>query len=238
MKSALILFAMLMWSAPVTQDANIFTYPTLDAHLISLWVHAENGTANQLPKAYSEVQESWKLIKTHLLTENWKHLDMAAFVTDQDRILTEMHNVILDGKLQKLSLLSFEILQNFREVRTYFTSDLYPLDELLLSFLKYDEIHQAVDDPMLGLYEWKDFVQLFTDFKRQFKRYVVLAEPAFSGEEHVLFKLSVQRVIDCSHEFEKAIETAQQSNFVAPCDDTRDAMLELIALYQHPRSNL
>jgi hypothetical protein len=238
MKSLVIILLVITTTQLGGQEPNVFTYPELDAQLITLWMHAERGEAKQLSMIYDDLQTSWQLSKDEISFKKLRHFDVDDFIDTQERIISEMRQQVVGKDYSELAANSYILLENFHEVRTYFTSDLYPLDELLSAFSLYDQLHEAVDDPMLGLFEWNDFIQLFIDFKKQFKRYSVLAEPGFDHEKHVLFKLAVQRVFDCSGEFELALKTAQQTNFIAPCDDTRDALIELIALYQDNGANL
>ncbi|NND33860.1 MAG: hypothetical protein HKN76_14820 [Saprospiraceae bacterium] len=221
-----------------SQEANIFTYPDVDAQLIKLWIQAEKSAGYQLTETYMGLETIWYMSKEQLLRKEFRHVNIDDFVAEQDQLIRTIEPLLSSNEYRQIAEKSYVILWNFQEIRKYFTSDLYPLDELLTAFSTYDKLHAAVDDPMLDLYEWNEFIQLFTDFKKQFKRYVVMSEPGFSSEKHVLFKLGVQRVFECSEEFEAALKTAQQNDFVAPCDDTRDALMELISLYQDPDSSL
>ena len=109
---------------------------------------------------------------------------------------------------------------------------------MLAAFDIYSELHYAVDDPMLGLYEWLQFRRIFDDFKDQFEKYVIVADAGFDAERHILFQLGVQRVRECSQELERSFDTAMQDEFIAPCDDTHDALLNLIELYARTPSSL
>lgn len=234
----MILIAMGVLTSLKSQETNLFTYPELDGKIAALWISAETGSMNDIQNDYDAFKISWQYTLDDLRKKDLRHFDIAVFVAEQRAIVKNIESAIERRDFPDVAQQCHVILHNFRDVRTYFTSDLYSLDELLSAFSIYDQLHFAVDDPMLGLYEWQDFKQLFTDFKIQFDRYVVIARPGFENQQSVLFKLAVQRVRECSKEFESALERAQQSDFVAPCDDTRDALMDLVALYEEMPSTL
>ncbi len=216
----------------VAQPLAPFAYPRLDAQLVSLWMTAEHGIDWQIKDTYAELKTDWSKIREDILNQEISHLNTEEFVQDQDHKFAGMQRLIDQADYQNLAQQAFEAMQAFQHVRTYFTRELCALDDLLATFQLYNELHYAVDDPMLGLLDWQELTQLFSNFQQQFDTYVVVAEPGFTAELGVLFKLYVQRVYDCTAEFKASLESAQQDNFVAPCDDTRDALMNLLSLYK------
>ena len=229
------IFFSLVLAIPVFgQQHNQFTFPELDGHVVSVWSAAYRGNTSVLEQSLAATNEAWDLVSEQIITLHISHFAGASFVNEQSALLQELQRAVEIDDYDDLAFLAYEFLTGFREVRSYFTSDLYPLDELLAAFDLYQELHYAVDDPLLGLYDWKEFVRLFTTFKEQFEHYHRLARPGFHGEDEVLFKLMSQRVRDCSAEFEQSLKTAMQNEFVSPCDDTHDALIDLIELYAKP----
>ena len=214
-----------------SQETNSFTFPELDGKLASLWSSAESSMIDTIRSEYDAVEVSWQSTIDDLKNSSLTHLDMSLFIDEQGAILKAMKLAIDRRDYSLVAQQCYTMLNSFREARVNYTNDLYSLDELVSAFSIYDQLHYAVDDPMLGLYDWQDFEQLFVDFRKQFNRYVVIAKPDFRDLGSLPFDLAVERVHECSREFAIALEGAQQGDFVAPCDDTRDALMDLIALY-------
>ncbi len=217
------------------QQLNQFTFPQLDLDVMNLWLAAHNRhQPTQLDELYTVAASDWMLVRADVAAKRLLHFDAESFVVTQDKLLYQMDEAVQLKDVELLEKLAYEFLAGFREVRLYFTNDLYAIDELFTTFDLYQELHHAVDDLLLDLYDWKEFVQLYDVFKAQFDRFCTIADPGFGDEDDVLFKLMTQRVRDCASDLESAIETAQQGNFIAPCDDTHDALLDLIGLYAQP----
>ena len=238
MKNILVVIGMVLVQSLWGQNQNQFTFRDFDGQLVGIWLAAYRGDLDQIKVKMSEVSDQWLELRLQINESDLIHFAAPPFVVQQDMLMREMTNAVREKKYIYFETMCYEFLAGFREVRTYFTNDLYPLDELFRSYDRYQELHYAVDDPMLGLYEWKEFIGLFEDFQQQFDHYHVVAEPGFDGEHSVLFKLMTQRVIDCSLEFRLALKTAMQDNFVAPCDDTQDALIDLIDLYVEANQSL
>lgn len=226
-----MLLGVLLIQPVISQNLNQFTFRDFDEQLVSIWLDAYRGNTANVEHEMEEASEAWMQIREQILESNILHFAAPTFTMQQDLLMHEMRSAVSNRDFTYFDLMCYEFLAGFREVRTYFTNDLYPLDDLFKSYDIYQELHYAVDDPMLGLYEWKEFVGLFEDFQWQFERYCIMAEPGFDAEESVLFRLMTQRVRDCSEEFSNSLKTAMQNNFVAPCDDTQDALVDLIGLY-------
>ena len=238
MRQLWLFLSLVLFQPAIAQNNNEFTFPELDAKIISIWLGAYQEDGFEVTQRFVATDDMWQLIREEILEGDLYHFNAEPFLLVQDMLIFEMQVAIDNDDYLGLSELSYEFLAGFRDVRKFFTNDLYPLDELFSAFDIYGELHYAVDDPLLGLYEWPEFVRLLDDFEKQFQKYSVVAEPGFDNEGHVLFKLMTQRVRDCSSEFRESLKTAMQNKFVAPCDDTHDALVELIELYAEPPAAL
>ena len=234
MKNTMIFAILFIAQSVMAQNQNKFVFKDFDRQLVNIWLNGYRDITFDLEVQVEAISEEWMHMRDEILDLNLAHFSAPTFVMQQDLLMHEMRSAVQNGDFTYFDLMCYEFLAGFREVRTYFTNDLYPLDDLFRSFDIYQELHYAVDDPMLGLYEWKEFVGLFEDFQWQFEKYTILAEPGFDSENNVLFRLMTQRVIDCSQELKESLKTAMQNNFVAPCDDTHDALIDLIGLYAAP----
>ena len=213
-------------------------YPQLDAHLVSIWIQAEKNDISKLVAVYPTLQTEWNHVKSNLLTKEIRHLNLSQLVADLDLEIAQMGAHINKEHFDALVRATKSILYSFKETRQFYTGEKSALDDFLSTWQIYEELHYAVDDEMLGLYEWDEFNQLFLDFQEHFKEYVHTATPAFEGESKLLFDLCVRRVEECMEEFAHTLATAQQNQFEAPCDDTRDALMDILSLYQYPSSSM
>ncbi len=229
----MLFLGMLSISRPLSgQNDNLFTFPELESDLITLWTSmGERQDSLGADISLDTLKSHWLPVREKIRTLNLKHLASEALVAEFDLLIYEIEIATDQGDRALVGQKARDFLEGFREVRHYFTSDLYPLDELWFAYDIYEEIYLTVNDPMLGLYDWGEFLLLFDDFQRQFEKYMVLAKPGFKGEQRVVFEILIQSVLDCSSEFAKALQSANQEDFVAPCDETGQALRELMSLY-------
>ncbi|NND08488.1 MAG: hypothetical protein HKN87_19075 [Saprospiraceae bacterium] len=238
MRYLLVCFTIALVTPVSGQCQHRFSFPDLDAKMISVWSACLNGDTSGLEKNLAKASTSWDLVRAGIKQLDIVHFSSSDFIAEVDAMMHDINIALEANDINCLEQMSYEFMAAFREVRMDFTGDQYPLDELFLALERYEEVHYAVDDPLLGLYEWNQFIRLFTDFKEQFDRYCRSGEAGFKNGDHVLYSLMVQRVRDCSAKFESALNTAMQNEFVAPCDDTHQALIDLIKLYTTPRLTL
>lgn len=220
----------------VRGSAERLVYPELDKGLIALWENANKGDSKGSQATMQIVLTNWASVKPDILKINDAHFNNSHFVKDTETILSMMQNMLKKGGYSRLEDFVYQLLWDFSSMRNCIGIDDYPLDQLLITHLTYNEIHYTVHDEMMGLRYWFEFQEIVNDFVENWDQYdCIQTEEVQKYFPHVREKyhqVVKDKLNHCLSNFIKSLESAYRNDFEIPCDEMGDAIQELIFLYQ------
>ena len=236
MNQLLLTLALLILTGYQGTNTPTLMLPELDGALIHLWKSAHDVNAKQLTQGFERVEKTWLSYRQEFVDKAIPHFDMDITAQDIDRSIKLMKDAVAKDDHASIRYISYKILKDFREIRRCVQAETYALDELLITYDLYIEFHRAADDPMMGLYEWNEFVHIYDEMRCQFDRYQIAASMAFRDD-----RLSIEKrdhdslVLDalaCLTRFEVELGEAYSPDFQEPCDEIGEALFNLIGLYE------
>ena len=207
-----------------------FVYKSMDAQLIDIWM-SSNEDSEYLPQQLSSLKRQWSEDRIAIYNLDIEHFDNPGFVEDQDLRLNLMQRLLDSKKYFKVRNEAYIMLNEMRDVRACFTADEYQLDLLLDAFDTYLSVHKIIHDPMMGLYEWTEFIW----YVDQLKCKVELLESAFdtpdAPQKSRNLKDALDRVIVCLETLDQSLGDAYRPDFEVPCNELNISLRQLVQVY-------
>lgn len=207
---------------------NGFIFLELDQKTIDLWLDSQD-TNTDLEESFEDVQKEWFTARKKIEKLSILHFDNEGFIEDQELRLRGIENAIKKDNREVVENESMILLNDFKEVRTCFTNSSYLLDDIMETYKTYLELSEIVHDPMMGLYEWSEFIWLIDQVKCKVE--IVELQLGSDSDQYANIrgmKSAIEKVNYCLKLLDESVQTAFQPNFELPCDETGDALLELI----------
>ena len=207
---------------------NEFEYRALDRALIELWLNQDLSVRKNLD-LFEQVQKQWFIVRKELSNHDIRHFDHGGFIEDQELRLRGIKYSIDNQRWEDVGNEALIMIKEFRDIRYCFTTDEYILDQILDAYEAYEVVSDIVHDQMMGLYEWSEFIW----FVDQLKCKVDLVDQTFETSKTEYTNASgISEALDkiefCLKQLDESVATAYQPNFTMPCDDTGEALLELL----------
>ena len=213
------------------QQQNQFTFPYLDKEMLSLWLNLKQGENHDYETQVRAVKNEWAKVLDTVDKGYIEHFDYQGFIEGQGLLMNEIVASQSKEDYEALEFFTHQFIWEFKKIREAFTNDSYPLDDLWQVYDMYEQVRYVVNDPMLGLYEWNEFIGLFEDFKMEYLEFKQKSSTQFEKSNFSLYQSSVQKVEQCIAEFEESLKTAQRTDIEMPCNEIGMALLDLFAVY-------
>lgn len=228
----IILICSLSGLSLIAQKRSEFVFTNLDGKLLDLWIHLQKSPdPEQAIGLMENIKTEWILTRKTIKDNNIEHFDNGAFMDSQDLLIYEAEGSIRDQDWSTAEFYIYHFIWEFREIRDCFTYDEYAFDQLWKTYDAYQQMKYIVNDPMMGLYEWNEFVGLYKDFKEEFKDYKQMSGPQFENSTRGEYIQAIAKVEQCIAEFDIALRSAYQPNFELPCDQIGESLIELFGVY-------
>lgn len=228
----LSLLILLLAQLSFAQDLKLF-FPELDAILITVWQEADND--NLSPDLSSELGNQWRLARPFVL-ENVDPAKVSYVLDYLDEMVANIGESIAAKRPRYARAYAWELLRQFRKLRTEYTSYAYPLDLLFKTYESFQEVEYVINDRMFGLYYWFEFKDLNKVLDVYWQTYdavdsseLVFYYPDIDLVAHAAHKHKFQ---NCLNDFYDSLETAYVPGFRMPCEEMGDALLDLIGQYR------
>ncbi len=201
---------------------NQFVYEPLDQKIISLWLSDPEQTV-QNADLFEEMYLAWTEAKQKIRIVELRAFNNESFIQSQEHRLQVIKSLLWGKKVQAAQKECWILLNEFRDIRQCFTQDDYLLDNMLETYHSYQRVHEIVHDQMMGLYEWTEFIW-FVDQLRCDAEMLDYKMSKHKDYQATVLVQTMDKVNDCLFRLNEAIETAFQSNFELPCDETGKAL--------------
>lgn len=224
--------------------ANIFfaqesPYAEFERNLISVWFSGSNACDRQLEYSTQELLNSWKE-----LSQITNHTDEVTHHTCLYRY--EIENLLIElgdnkdqlrySEINRTTHSIFYTLANLRQCKGEY---LYHLDLLWNSYVQFIEINTAVNDVMFNKLEWFEFMDIvncleesWNDFKDLGPEIIVFQCPTVPID---VLSQKMNQFDNCFEVFKRAFNGSYYSEFIEPCDDMGQALLDMILLFGDQR---
>ena len=213
------------------QQQNQFTFPDLDREMLSLWLGLKQGENRDYEKQVLTIKNEWSKVLDIVDEEYIEHFDYQSFIERQGLLMNEIVATESKEDYEALEFFTHQFMWEFKKIREAFTNDSYPLDDLWQVYDMYEQVRFVVNDPMLGLYEWNEFIGLYEDFKKEYLEFKQKSKTQLEQSNFSLYQTSIEKVEQCIAEFEISLETAQKTDIEMPCNEIGLALLDLFAVY-------
>ena len=232
MKDAIYVITILIFShflnVQLLSAQESFIFVELDQKTILLWLDCQDPNIN-LEQRFDDLQGAWFGARKKIRNTSISHFDNEGFIEDQELRLRAIQRAVQLNKRTTIRDELMILLHEFREVRTCFTTSEYLLDDIMDTYITYLELSEIVHDPMMGLYEWSEFIWLIDQVKCKVE--TVETQLVSDSDQYANrrgMKSAIDKVNYCLKVLDESVQTAYQPNFELPCDETGDALIELI----------
>ncbi len=231
-----ILIILLFSSArPVSNISPQFAFPKMDSALVNLWISCKEKNEDSAHLFINRLLAIWDDSKIKMSAQRIDHLDMASVIHEIDILIKEIDFHINLSDFDVAELYTFHILWQFKDIRKNLTSDQYSLDELIETYEIYQEVKCIVNDEMMGLYEWREFIAVVDQLKKEIKRYKSITKNELDNDfPLVKSPVHTDKINDLKKQlraFERSLDSALRTDFIEPCDQIEPAIIELFKSY-------
>lgn len=210
----------------------------MDSALVNLWIACKDKNEESAHLFINRLLAIWDDSKIKMATKKINHLDIPSVIHEVDIMIKEIDYHINLSDYDVAELYTFHILWQFKDIRKNLTSDLYSLDNLIESYEIYQELKCIVNDEMMGLYEWGEFIGVVDQLKKEVKGYKSISKnvlnydfPAVKSSIHLSKINALKKQM---RTFEKSLDSGIRTDFIRPCDQIEPAIIELFKSYTQP----
>jgi len=234
MKISVPLLAFLLFFGTIlSQSVEISEF---EGSTIDLWKAYEQSVDNrQIKFRYVEMKNRARLLNLHSNDECICHqnalMNIDVLVEEINSQLNTIDNCLIDELCQNILEESFKLRHCLGEAAT-------PLELLIQTYQFNEEISTVVNDQMMDLKYWFEFLDLVNSFVESWDRYACLTSfeikesyPFINPEIH---KIYLNEVRNCTDLFLDSMQSADRKAMVQPCDDLQENLQELIFSYSMP----
>lgn len=234
MKGILLISLVVLSGSLISQNQSL-VFPAFDEALLQIWKF-EKGRGN-LPAGLKQIENEWDSVRKELKERKLQHINIDDFILliDEEVVSLRFFNDMYMKDFA--SMISYNILLDFKTLREHSDPIQYSLDRLLDTYNLFHEIEGTVNDQMFGLLEWFEFEDLMCGLKTHIEEYneISINEiqkhfPSINNAEHFQSK---QRVLECFSELQRSLNTGFIPDFKIPCNDLKQSLEELFNLYKN-----
>lgn len=214
-------------------------YAEFERNLISVWFSGSNACDIQLEYSTQELLKSWKELShiTNYKDEVTHHTCLYRY--ELENLLIELNDnkdLFKYSEINRTTHRIFYVLSDLRQCKGEYK---YHLDLLWNSYVQFIEINTAVNDVMFNKLEWFEFMDVvncleesWTDFKELGPEIIVSQCSTVSTN---VLSQKMNQFDNCFEVFKRAFDGSYYSEFIEPCDDMGQALLEMILLFGDQR---